>query len=354
MITKDEIAKIIKLKKVLESTYTLDEIKKLESVVKITDNEFIIAVEVEENHIQLNLNCKFISNLINNIFVIKFEELIDLAKTFTKKSDIDFSINDNKIIFKGLQDKAEVVKEIIASKESPKFKIFSNLNGGIIDSIDLLTGLLASYKLAKEMEQVNVESLVKVSSKDNCLKLFANSSSEILELKYVVSLNKEDFYLNKKAIKLLYTGIQESKAFEVKINLFKGIIISANGFTVYVSKSLKNGLDTEIIVDNLNQKINFNTISNNIDEKAILLRTASDRLCYIENNSLLTSNDESIVFSPISVIKEGYSDKRISELLKIKSLDIDSVSLSDVANNKILLLRNSFLSYYMLPRKKTV
>lgn len=350
MITtsKDEIAKISKLRKVLENIYSLEEIEKLETVLSFKNNDLYIVIKDNEYYFQLSLELENSDQEIT--LVTNFGELLKIVKTYTKKSEISISIKEN-IDFEGLQDKDVVKESIILSKESPKTKPFldTKLNRVNLSSIDLLTGLIACYKLSKKMEVLDIESLIKVSIKNNQISFFANSNNEILKTNFDFNDEESSFFLEKDKIRLIYSAIQETKAFSVNLINYKGLILEANNLLVWVSKSEKPGLDLEELVNNLENKLNFKDTNVKIDEKAINLRTTEDRIVYLNNNDL-TSDSINTVFSDISKIESGYSDKRISELIKIKSLEIDKVMLGD---KDILKLKNDFLSYYMLPQKKT-
>lgn len=353
-ISKDELAKILKLKKVLELELSEEEISSLTFNMYIKENEFHTNVVCKKNIIQCVSSIENPENIRLRV-AANFNDLLKVCKTFTKKTDIELILNDNEIIFKGIQDKNEVISKLPLSKESALNKFLPKNEGNNLDSLDFLTSLLACHKLAKEMAQIDVESLIKVSLKDNYLQLFANSSNEILKcFTNYQSMDKISFYIEKYKIRAITTLIQESKSFTLKVKIVKeGILVESGSYRMYSAKSSKPGLDLEKLVENIEEKMEFKTIGKTIEEKTIFERNMNERIAYIEEVNginVLKSNDINQVFSNISKIEVGYSDKRLTDLLKIKSLEVEKFSISE---NNVLKLENSYLNYYLLPKKRT-
>lgn len=349
--TKEEISKIIKMRKILENNYSLDEITNLDTFIRIKKDGLYIVINQNDIILQLKLN--LFDNNEDFSFTTKFGELLKIAKTFTKKTDINIIINNNDITFEGNQDKDLVSEKIMVTKET-KVNISTNINGITIPSIDLLTGLIACYKITKKMEiLLEVDNQIKVSSKDGILKFICNSNDTILSVNFDYKNTNNNFFLEKEKIRLIYSTIQESKELDTELSTYQGLVIKTGDFTLWAKKSNKNNFDVEGLINNLENKLEFKKIENSfIDEKNINKRDIDERICYINDNKL-TSDKMSSVFSDISIIKNGYSDKRISELLKIKSLDLEELNLFIENKYNILKVSNDFLTYYILPQKKT-
>lgn len=345
-ITKDEIAKINKFRKILEANYSIEEIEQMNAGITISKDLFIIAIKENDYFIQCQLNIEESEDLKVSTTL---GELLNVAKTFTKKSEIDFNLEDCSLKFSGMQD-----KELKEYSLPIKFDNLITAKINIPDmysmiSLDLLSGLIASYKLSKKMEAIDVEALIKVSQKNNCLRLFANGQSEVLALNYDCINDNAEFFIEKDKIKTLYTLIQETKSFEIEIKIMPKMIVVKSDYIIFMAiKSSKPGLDLENLVNTLEEKMNFENQNVIIDEKSITLRNGQERIVYLNNNSLKSDNINE-VFSDISIINSGYSDKRLTELLKIKSIEDLKVFKGD---KDILKLENNYLRYYLLPQKK--
>ena len=340
IISKEEIAKIKKIKNLIGEEAIIN--------CKIKGNQFYLTNINEGKFFQLNLS---IENENNEELTFKIEmgELLKLTSTFTKKADIEILAKNNSLIFKGIQNKEEVeVKVKIEAID--RINILNIVNGTNIDVINFLSALIAAYRLSKKMESINVESMTKVAITPGKIRLFSNSNSEILNSEFDFNSNiSASCYLEREKIRFLYESIQESKSFDLTIAYKGGIFIKSGYITVFVKASTAPGLDLESMLQNLENRLNFQKINATIDEKAILKRDTSERIAYLNNDSL-TSDDINNVFSDISKIEQGYSDKRISELLKINSIEINEIYCG---SNGILRLQNDFLKYYLMPQKKT-
>jgi hypothetical protein len=348
--TKDEISKIIKMRKVLESNYDLESISTFKTSLCFKKDKLYIIVNQEDNYLQISLD--IFDNNEEISFETTFDEVLKIAKTFTKKADINVIINDNSVSFEALQDK-DLVKETIMIQKGDSTPI-RNLKGSDVSSIDLLTSLIACYKISKKMEVIaDINSQIKISVVDNILNIMSNSNDAIIKGSFDFIGKNTNFYLEKENVKMVYSCIQESKSLTSTISIYEGLIIQAGCFIIWSKKSSRPSFNIESLIDNIETKLDFSKIENSvIDEANINKRDIEERICYLDNETL-TSNTTSTVFSNISIIEAGYADKKISELLKIKSLELDELEMYVDKKYNILKMKNDFLTYYVLPQKKT-